>query len=429
MSQSPLLQSRREALRVLAAALCAPLMGSVLPACGGGDALKTLRLKEDRQVQVLLVPGFLSELFECFSLHAAGAANEAIRRGARALNEVLNPIFPDGFLGDHLAGALEPVEFFADGALITFAPQAEEYTERGIDFTNIDSPGNRAQYGFDSLAGVARNGEAIAAFLRAIEAAEEKSIVVLSHGKGGLDVLDALLRYPSLWDTTLTGWVSLQAPFHGSPVADPYTLAPGIGDVLFEVLGGEGAALDDLTTNARFLYMSEHADEIAALTAAVPVLSAASKYEDGNPVGLTMFEMAARIFDDDLAGRIVDLVVDNVDSFAGEPVRIVTESVREGVELIAEETRKAVEETLPLTGLLDETNARIRVLLGEPNDGLVSVASTLLPGAESMLLEPDCDHAAPVMLVSPFREFWSPQERSDAIEDALGRVRQTEVPQ
>ena len=61
--------------------------------------------------------------------------------------------------------------------------------------------------------------------------------------------------------------------------------------------------------------------------------------------------------------------------------------------------------------------------MAEANDGLVPVSSVALPGADVVPLAPDADHAAPVMEVTPFRNFWSESRRNEATSGLVDSIR------
>ncbi len=141
--------------------------------------------------------------------------------------------------------------------------QARWLRTQGAHVTRLDLP---------TSAPVAANAAKIAAFLRR----HPDPPLVLSHSKGGLEAVAALIDP----DLPCRGLVALQSPFWGSPVADalagrqPMRLAAGAA---LQLLGtGSGAGLDDLTTAARAGWMRDHAEAVAALTARLPVLVVAT---------------------------------------------------------------------------------------------------------------------------------------------------------
>ena len=127
---------------------------------------------------------------------------------------------------------------------------------------------------------VAANGRRLAG----IVAASDRPVCLVTHSKGGLDALEFLVRAGAAERRRVACWVALQAPFHGSPVADVAaneTLKRLIADPVLRALGGSGGSLDDLTTGVRGAYMRRHAAAIARVLAAVPALSVATVLDDG----------------------------------------------------------------------------------------------------------------------------------------------------
>jgi hypothetical protein len=125
-----------------------------------------------------------------------------------------------------------------------------------------------------TTAPVAANAGAIAAALRA----GDRPALLVAHSKGGLEALAALLD-PAV-SRHCCGFLALQSPFGGSPVADAVLARPWLHRglaVLVRLAGlGAGEGLADLSTAARRAWMRENAAAVAALTARLPLLCIAS---------------------------------------------------------------------------------------------------------------------------------------------------------
>lgn len=94
------------------------------------------------------------------------------------------------------------------------------------------------------------------AIIRAIEFSFVP-VVIYSHSKGGLDTLEAFRQRPDLLPK-IHGWVSVQSPFWGAPVASlmyDNTLLKDSGKTLFEWMGGDVGGMSALTINERQGYM------------------------------------------------------------------------------------------------------------------------------------------------------------------------------
>ena len=117
--------------------------------------------------------------------------------------------------------------------------------------------------------------------------AEAEPCLLLSHSKGGLESLSALLR-PGV-AAHCAAFLALQSPFYGSPVADALLHSPGFHGAarrLAQLLRvGSGAGLVDLTSAVRTAWMEERAAQIAALTSLLPVLCVASQVKRDTAVG------------------------------------------------------------------------------------------------------------------------------------------------
>ncbi len=126
---------------------------------------------------------------------------------------------------------------------------------------------------------VAANAARIAALL----AAEARPALLVAHSKGGLEALAALVQ-PGM-AARCRGFVALQSPFFGSPVADALCGRPRLhraaGHTLRALGLGDGEGLRDLTTAHRAAWMQQHAAALAALTQRVPVVAVASELATG----------------------------------------------------------------------------------------------------------------------------------------------------
>jgi len=130
---------------------------------------------------------------------------------------------------------------------------------------------------------VIRNGLA----LRAAIVAEPGAALIIAHSKGGLEALAALLDPMSA--DRCAGFIALQSPFFGSPIADLVTGMPALdatATTLARLLRiGSGRGIRDLTTTRRAAWMRTHAAEIATLLAQVPVLCVATAISEAGARG------------------------------------------------------------------------------------------------------------------------------------------------
>jgi hypothetical protein len=106
-----------------------------------------------------------------------------------------------------------------------------------------------------------------------IEDAKSK-IVLVTHSKGCLDSLSALVDHAAL-RTKVAAWVAIQGPFRGAPMADVIA-EPGIAgvtaDAALELLGGSGAALEDMRSERRLAYHRDNATKVAAVLRKTPTI-------------------------------------------------------------------------------------------------------------------------------------------------------------
>ncbi len=141
----------------------------------------------------------------------------------------------------------------------------------------------------------AESVSANAARLRAEILADPAPALVIAHSKGGLEALAALLDPAA--QARCTGFLAMQSPFYGSPVADvvigakPLEAAAGGLARLLRI--GSEQGVRDLTTTARRAWMAAAEAPIRRLLAALPVACLATALEDGQAHGRERLHLAA----------------------------------------------------------------------------------------------------------------------------------------
>lgn len=173
-------------------------------------------------------------------------------------------VFVPGFAGN-LVTALEPVRaanlpggYFDDQISWLEDPEA---SGAALDV-------RRAR--METEGGIAGNRERLAEMIRGID----KPVILIGHSKGGLEILDLLVRHPELRGK-IVAWAALQSPFLGSPVADLASGTPALRVPLeagLRLLGGGGESLRDLSTAGRRAYHELHRQQVAAALSSTPHL-------------------------------------------------------------------------------------------------------------------------------------------------------------
>ncbi len=132
---------------------------------------------------------------------------------------------------------------------------------------------------FNTQSSVQKNAERI---VRAVKeaAASGKKVILMSHSKGGNDVLAALLLMQKEGTVKkVSGWISVQGGFFGSPVADEALnnkATRAAAKLFLEQSGGSLDSLIDSASPACEKYMAENAAAITKLVKTIPTLSFAS---------------------------------------------------------------------------------------------------------------------------------------------------------
>jgi pimeloyl-ACP methyl ester carboxylesterase len=372
--------------------------------------------KSFRGQEVWFVGGFMSQLYDALSEHLEDEVNEALKRAARSLNVHLD--LPgdrsvDIEIGDAIADTLPRIDLHIEkGRFVSFYTQMQDFNAKGIPYRNI----SLMSAAFNTSQSVEHNAAAILALLRHTN----KKVILVTHSKGGLDTLDALLQAPQLWGKTVIGWVALQAPFGGSPLADPTPAQ--IDELLLEALGGNSQAVEDLKTSTRTLYMKGHAPQIQKLTSSIPVVSAYTTFESSDTVSTFAGTLATGVFSADLVSEITTIVSAEFAETPKDLPRVIGVAAAESTELISRRVADAWSDAVGTVSILTLPNVYLRDISKVPNDGLVPKDSTMLPGSRHRQL-PTGDHASPVMDVEPFKSFWTVKQRNEITLGLIDEVR------
>lgn len=130
--------------------------------------------------------------------------------------------------------------------------------------------------------GIKINGPIVAAAIRD----SVKPVILITHSKGSVDTLEALVAEPLL-RKKVKGWVSMQGAFLGSPIADKVLdgslLNPLFASVILSFFGGTQESAQGLTTLASLAYYRDHVTEINKLLRDVPVIAFASAIDTAAP--------------------------------------------------------------------------------------------------------------------------------------------------
>jgi hypothetical protein len=184
---------------------------------------------------------------------------EALLAPQRERLKTIEVLVVPGFLTD----LLEPLEAIGISDYLEAQVEALQPLVRKVSLVDLETEGS-----------VADNATTIAEAV----AAAEGPLCLLSHSKGGLDALEFLLSAnPALTDKVVC-WVAIQAPFAGSPVADvvsDWGLLRWPSEQLLLLLGGSEQALHDQRTDLRSCYLGQHDAAVKALGERMAVLALA----------------------------------------------------------------------------------------------------------------------------------------------------------
>jgi pimeloyl-ACP methyl ester carboxylesterase len=174
--------------------------------------------------------------------------------------------------------------------LIAYGLLGDVVTRLGVDYMRTQARWLREAMGAEvsvvrlpTSAPVGENAKK----LRASLALDPRPAFVIGHSKGGLEALEALLDEAAA--ARARGLITLQSPFLGSPVADAVLRTDPVhglarGAAWF-VGAGSGGGLVDLTMSRRAIWMQAHQAAIASLVARLPVVCVAAVMDDRAPPG------------------------------------------------------------------------------------------------------------------------------------------------
>lgn len=112
----------------------------------------------------------------------------------------------------------------------------------------------------------------------------KKPVIIMTHGKGGLETLDVLLSSPKLIQK-VKGLIALQVPFRGTPLADywlkkAYLMTPTLW--YFKIKGTSRQIIENLTTDKRLKFNSKYKNELKKITKTIPFICIAT-WKPDNP--------------------------------------------------------------------------------------------------------------------------------------------------
>ncbi|MBP0463783.1 hypothetical protein J5Y09_07665 [Roseomonas sp. PWR1] len=143
-----------------------------------------------------------------------------------------------------------------------------------------------------------RTAEPVAANARRLAEAilaEPTPVLLIAHSKGGLEALAALMD--DRVAARCRGLLAMQSPFYGSPVADAVmgngALGAAAGGLARLLRIGSGQGVRDLTTTVRGAWMEAQAEGVARLVATLPVACLATVMEEGAARGRERLHLAA----------------------------------------------------------------------------------------------------------------------------------------
>ena len=206
----------------------------------------------------------------------AGAPTEADTRRYRALLQT-----PESALRDSLTQKFRGREFLVIRGFLTDALDrlGVMMVDQMRAVRDLGCEARKAEHPFDAEAAPGSNAAAIAAM---VESAR-RPVVLITHSKGSVDALTALVSFPAIRER-IAGWVSIQGAVQGSSVADFVAGGNGSGflerlrdaalvEIFKTVFRGSVEGLKALRTRDRVDYLHANAAEVQRIVSQIPTVA------------------------------------------------------------------------------------------------------------------------------------------------------------
>lgn len=257
---------------------------------------------------VLAYPFYVADA-ELTQVSAPGTAIDATSAlAALTTNNTLDPTKVEQAYAPHRAGLRQVRVLMVPSFLSDFLMPA-----RNAGLTNYFSQAEVWLAGEGIAMDMARSNTAASSRKNArwiagyVDAANEP-VCLITHSKGGIDVLTFLLEATPKQRAKIACWIALQPPFGGSPVADQILAnadASTLSDGSLQVLGGSLEAVEDLSVRKRQQVLATNDATLNALAADIPMLAIAGRFtptgwlDDGFPYTIPGAWLEDRGFDND----------------------------------------------------------------------------------------------------------------------------------
>lgn len=130
-----------------------------------------------------------------------------------------------------------------------------------------------------------KNASNLYDYLKTLQGEISKPLIVISHSRGGIVVLNTLLDNEDL-HTYVAGWLSLQAPFEGTTAADKIVkskLGSLIAKIYLRTLRISFNLVREFTHLFRDQFMLSHSDRVTTLLQTVPILTYGTEIQGLRP--------------------------------------------------------------------------------------------------------------------------------------------------
>ncbi|MBF0316441.1 MAG: hypothetical protein HQK52_23700 [Oligoflexia bacterium] len=104
--------------------------------------------------------------------------------------------------------------------------------------------------------------------------ASNRQVIIITHSKGGIDTIEALVAYPEL-QKKVRGIITFQTPFKGTPIADRFNAR-----LFTKIIAGSSLPIINVSPEERTEFIDNNKEALRALLEKIPMINLVGWLED-----------------------------------------------------------------------------------------------------------------------------------------------------